>query len=122
MTGGWRLSPPERAPVQAEAFDERLGIPGMVQLPGIGVIRAKALVLPEGRLPPAHPGRDEYADLELIAPELRVRSKRSGDRFIPLGMSGAKKLQAATGGQHYIETVWGRGYVLRDPADEHAAA
>ena len=26
-----------------------------------------------------------------------------------------KKLQAATGGQHYIETVWGRGYVLRDP-------
>ena len=30
-----------------------------------------------------------------------------------------KKLQAATGGKHYIETVWGRGYVLRDPADEH---
>src|SRR3990167_10344894 len=26
-----------------------------------------------------------------------------------------KKLQQATGGQHYIETVWGRGYVLRDP-------
>src|ERR1700746_1977712 len=25
-----------------------------------------------------------------------------------------KKLQAAAG-QHYIETVWGRGYVLRDP-------
>jgi two-component system, cell cycle response regulator CtrA len=34
-----------------------------------------------------------------------------------------KKLQAATGGQHYIETVWGRGYVLRDPAsDEDAVA
>src|SRR3977135_4520991 len=33
-----------------------------------------------------------------------------------------KKLQAATGGQHYIETVWGRGYVLRDPAAAHAAA
>ena len=33
-----------------------------------------------------------------------------------------KKLQAATGGQHYIETVWGRGYVLRDPADEANAA
>ena len=26
-----------------------------------------------------------------------------------------KKLAAATGGEHYIETVWGRGYVLRDP-------
>ena len=26
-----------------------------------------------------------------------------------------KKLAQATGGDHYIETVWGRGYVLRDP-------
>src|SRR5215467_11027839 len=30
-----------------------------------------------------------------------------------------RKLQAATGSQNYIETVWGRGYVLRDPADAH---
>ena len=27
-----------------------------------------------------------------------------------------KKLSNATGGENYIETVWGRGYVLRDPA------
>ena len=27
-----------------------------------------------------------------------------------------KKLAQATGGNHYIETVWGRGYMLRDPA------
>lgn len=26
-----------------------------------------------------------------------------------------KKLAEATGGNHYIETVWGRGYRLRDP-------
>jgi two-component system cell cycle response regulator CtrA len=26
-----------------------------------------------------------------------------------------KKLVTATGGESYIETVWGRGYVLRDP-------
>ena len=32
-----------------------------------------------------------------------------------------KKLSAATDGEHYIETVWGRGYVLRDPAEEKAA-
>ncbi|HAH09608.1 MAG TPA: DNA-binding response regulator [Alphaproteobacteria bacterium] len=32
-----------------------------------------------------------------------------------------KKLQAAAG-QHYIETVWGRGYVLRDPNDGARAA
>ncbi len=31
-----------------------------------------------------------------------------------------KKLAAATSGDNYIETVWGRGYVLRDPHDESA--
>ncbi len=33
-----------------------------------------------------------------------------------------KKLAAATIGEHYIETVWGRGYVLRDPQEETAAS
>ena len=32
-----------------------------------------------------------------------------------------KKLATATSGDNYIETVWGRGYVLRDPAAEQAA-
>jgi two-component system cell cycle response regulator CtrA len=29
-----------------------------------------------------------------------------------------KKLANASNGKTYIETVWGRGYVLRNPADE----
>ncbi|MEI8397367.1 MAG: winged helix-turn-helix domain-containing protein, partial [Rhodospirillaceae bacterium] len=29
-----------------------------------------------------------------------------------------KKLTQASNGENYIETVWGRGYVLRDPQDE----
>jgi two-component system, cell cycle response regulator CtrA len=33
-----------------------------------------------------------------------------------------KKLAEATGGFNYIETVWGRGYVLRDPTPTSAAA
>src|ERR1700758_1958866 len=28
-----------------------------------------------------------------------------------------KKMANATNGEHYIETVWGRGYVLRDPVE-----
>jgi two-component system cell cycle response regulator CtrA len=32
-----------------------------------------------------------------------------------------KKLAEATDGQNYIETVWGRGYVLRDPTPQSAA-
>ena len=31
-----------------------------------------------------------------------------------------KKLAEATGGENYIETVWGRGYVLREPMGEVA--
>ena len=31
-----------------------------------------------------------------------------------------KKLAEATGGDNYIETVWGRGYVLRDPTGAQA--
>ena len=33
-----------------------------------------------------------------------------------------KKLSAATGGDNHIETVWGRGYVLRDPVAEAKSA
>ncbi|MCC6002683.1 MAG: response regulator transcription factor [Pararhodobacter sp.] len=32
-----------------------------------------------------------------------------------------KKLSEATGGENYIETVWGRGYVLRDPVAQGVA-
>ena len=31
-----------------------------------------------------------------------------------------KKLSQATQGENYIETVWGRGYVLREPSDDDA--
>ena len=33
-----------------------------------------------------------------------------------------KKLAVACNGVHYIETMWGRGYVLRDPSQEKAVA
>ncbi len=31
-----------------------------------------------------------------------------------------KKIAAMTGGEHYIETVWGRGYVLKEPDSQEA--
>lgn len=33
-----------------------------------------------------------------------------------------KKIGIATGGENYIETVWGRGYVLREPIEGNSAA
>jgi len=29
-----------------------------------------------------------------------------------------KKLSSASSGKNFIETVWGRGYVLREPTDD----
>jgi two-component system cell cycle response regulator CtrA len=33
-----------------------------------------------------------------------------------------KKLVQATNGENYIETVWGRGYALRDPEETAAGS
>jgi two-component system cell cycle response regulator CtrA len=33
-----------------------------------------------------------------------------------------KKLAGASGGKDYIETVWGRGYVMREQADARSTA
>jgi two-component system cell cycle response regulator CtrA len=33
-----------------------------------------------------------------------------------------KKLANASQGKNYIETVWGRGYILRDPEHHQAKA
>jgi two-component system, cell cycle response regulator CtrA len=33
-----------------------------------------------------------------------------------------QKLALAAGGRHYIETVWGRGFVLRDPVIAHGTS
>jgi tRNA(Ile)-lysidine synthase len=35
---------------------------------------------------------EEYVDLDAVHPPLVVRTRRSGDRFFPLGAPGSKKL------------------------------
>ena len=46
-----------------------------------------------------------------------VGKRRPAPKIIDVFMSRLrKKLAAASGGETYIETVWGRGYVLREPA------
>jgi two-component system cell cycle response regulator CtrA len=45
----------------------------------------------------------------MVEPELKII-----DVFI---CKLRKKLAQATGGEHYIETVWGRGYILREPGE-----
>ena len=41
--------------------------------------------------------------------------------LLPIGPA-VLLLALACGGENYIETVWGRGYVLRDPEEQAQAA
>ncbi len=81
----------------------------------------------EGR--PLHLTGKEYGILELLS--LRKGTTLTKEMFLNHLYGGIdepelkiidvfvcklrKKLSQATGGENYIETVWGRGYVLRDP-------
>ncbi len=86
LKGGWRLSPPG-TPVPTEAFDLHLPVPGEVRIPGVGRLNAELSAPQKGG------GSTEYVDAARIENGLRVRNRRRGDRFVPLGMSSPKKLQ-----------------------------
>ena len=78
----------------------------------------------------------EYAMLELLS--LRTGTTLTKEMFLNHLYGGMdepdlkiidvfickqrKKLSSACGGENYIETVWGRGYVLREPGEEVEAA
>ena len=78
---------------------------------------------------PVHLTAKEYGILELLS--LRKGTTLTKEMFLNHLYGGIdepelkiidvfvcklrKKLAQATGGSHYIETVWGRGYVMRDP-------
>ncbi len=81
---------------------------------------------------PLHLTGKEYGIMELLS--LRKGSTLNKDQFLNHLYGGIdepelkiidvficklrKKLEKAANGKNYIETVWGRGYVLRDPDEE----
>jgi two-component system cell cycle response regulator CtrA len=85
---------------------------------------------------PLHLTSKEYAILELLA--LRKGTILTKEMFLNHLYGGIdepelkiidvfvcklrKKLSNASGGQNYIETVWGRGYVLQDPSENTAVS
>ena len=91
-------------------------------------------VLVEDR--PIHLTNKEYAILELLS--LRKGSTVTRENLLDQLYGGMdepdlktfdvficklrKKLAQATGGSHYIETVWGRGYALRNQLPQSGAA
>lgn len=84
---------------------------------------------------PVHLTGKEYQMMELLA--LRQGRTMSKEQFLNHLYGGTdepeikiidvfacklrKKLGYASGGKDYIETIWGRGYVLREPSDDAVA-
>ncbi len=85
---------------------------------------------------PVHLTSKEYSILELLV--LRKGSPLKKEMFLNHLYGGIdepelkiidvficklrKKLEEASGGDNYIETLWGRGYILRDPSETEANA
>jgi tRNA(Ile)-lysidine synthase len=68
-------------------------IPGKVDLPGLGLALRARLVTPED--PPVAPGPDRAClDADLLPGPLLVRPRRPGDRFVPLGGPGTRKVKS----------------------------
>jgi tRNA(Ile)-lysidine synthase len=68
-----------------------LAVPGVASW---GPWRVEAeLTVPSTAEPPSADPWQAWLDADITGQELRVRSRRPGDRFQPLGMAGEKKLQ-----------------------------
>lgn len=84
------VSPPrERKPV---SFEVRLKVPGTTVVPGGGFV-FKATRLKKVPAEFSSGQYAEYFDLDAIAEPITVRQFAPGDRMVPLGMKGAKKLK-----------------------------
>lgn len=84
--GGLYFGPPP----SFEAFEEKtLKVPGVTELGQGLAIEAEVF---EG-YPPEKPGPDiAYLDWDSLSFPLKVRPSKLGDRFVPLGLKGKKKL------------------------------
>jgi len=106
----------------------------MVTVGGLSVDLAERTVSVDGT--PVHLTGKEFGVLELLT--LRKGTTLTKDMFLNHLYGGIdepklkiidvfvckvrKKLATASGGENYIATVWGRGYVLRDPQSDKDAA
>lgn len=87
LHGGFYFGPP----LDKDTFEEKtLVVPGTTEL-GQGLLIEAQVV--EG-YPSQKPGPDvAYLDWDSLSFPLKVRPSKEGDRFVPLGMKGKKKLQ-----------------------------
>ena len=82
------------APQREQFAPITLCLPGRTAIAPLDCSINAVLVEPQGvDFCAGTPGNNAWLDAGLLAGPLRVRARRPGDRFLPLGMTGKKKLQ-----------------------------
>ena len=81
-----------REPVEiVETFETALAVPGKTFIRSIGIsLTCEIVAYP---IPQKLPGSEAMFDMNRIAGQLISRNVRPGDRIVPFGMRGSKKLQ-----------------------------
>lgn len=74
-----------------EPFECDLQVPGSTEIPSIGLtLHCVTIEMP---VPGKLPADEAMIDADSVVGTLSVRSVRPGDRIVPMGMTGSKKLQ-----------------------------
>src|SRR3990172_9524215 len=79
-------------PEDAALFEQALIVPGMTLMAGIGTIDAKVVKMPKKFTGGVNTAWFDY-DALIEAGQLSVRQARPGDRMVPFGMEGHRKLK-----------------------------
>lgn len=77
--------------------EKTLIVPGVTEVPELGITFETELISPLVGKPWAgrgDVGREEYFDWEAFIEPIVIRTRKKGDRFMPLGMKGMKKLKS----------------------------
>lgn len=70
-------------------FCHRISIPGRLSIPESG----ESYIIEFGHTPVAESGLSSSLDYDKLKPPLYLRSRQPGDRFLPEGMQGSKKVK-----------------------------
>ncbi|HYS77477.1 MAG TPA: tRNA lysidine(34) synthetase TilS, partial [Candidatus Dormibacteraeota bacterium] len=94
-----RATPAGPAPGAGQAASPREAlcpVPGEVALPGFGLrLRATVVARAEAPIDLRTAGKDRaYLDADLLPGPLLIRPRRPGDRFVPLGAPGTRKVKS----------------------------
>jgi len=99
----------DSAPQAASPFCEALRVPGETRVPGAGCVFSSAVLKRPPRSFQADPAV-AYFDYDSLEMPVTIRPMAPGDRMVPLGMSGSKKLK-----EIFIEQKVPRGARARVP-------